>query len=161
MTTILVKRRKLGFVLGTIKKPADGNAEEHEAWLTYHGVVKQWIWSSVSKEIAPQIMYTNDASVIWNDLRDQFSQSNETHIYQLSQDVVMLQQGSDSVSKFCTNLKTIWREIDAYGEATHCNCGACICNINGRINDREDRLKIRKSLTGLRDDFRQIRSHIL
>lgn len=70
MTTILLTRRKLGFVLGTIKRPADEDAEELEAWTTCHRVVRQWIWSSVFKEIVSQIMYTDDASVVWNDLRD-------------------------------------------------------------------------------------------
>lgn len=43
----------------------------------------------------------------------------------------------------------------------HCDCGKCTCNINGRINNREDKLKIRKFLIGLNDQFRQVRSHIL
>lgn len=68
-------------------------------------------------------MYTDDVSIIWNDLRDQFNQSNETHIYQLLQDVAMFQQGTYSVSKFCTNLKILWREFDGYGEVPHCDCG--------------------------------------
>lgn len=102
-------------------------------------------------------MYTDDSSIIWNDLRDQFRQSNETHIYQLSQDVALLQQSADSISKYCTNLKTSWREVDAYGEAPHCDCGSYTCNVNRIINDREERLKIRKFLIGLNKEFRQIR----
>lgn len=65
------------------------------------------------------------------------------------------------ISKFCSNLKTLWREVDAYGEVPHCDCTTCTCNVNGSINDREDRLKIKKKLMDLSDDFRQIRLHIL
>jgi len=125
MTTILITRRKLGFVLGTLKVPSDGDSKEYEAWLTCHGVIRQWIWSSVSKDIASQIMYTDDPSVIWTELREQFMQTNETHIYQLNHDASTTFQGSDSVSSFYTKLKTIWREIDAYGETPKCDCSKC------------------------------------
>lgn len=84
MTTILITKRKLCFVLGTLKEPSDKKSEEYEAWVTCHGVIMQWIWSSVSQDIASQIMYIDDVSVIWTYLKDQFKQSNKTHIYQLS-----------------------------------------------------------------------------
>lgn len=130
MTTILITRKKLGFVLGQLLELADKNSEEYEAWLTCHGVIRQWIWSLVSKDIASQIMYTYDPTVIWCDLKDQFKQSNETHINQLTNDAALTFQGSDSASTFYTKLKTMWREIDAYGETLHCDCGKCSCNIN-------------------------------
>ena len=161
MTTILITRRKLGFVLGTLQKPSDQNLEELEAWQTCHGVIRQWIWSSVSKDIASQIMYTDDPAVIWADLKDQFMQTNETHLYQLNQDASMTFQGSDSVSTFYTRLKTVWREIDAYGETPKCDCAKCECNINTRIAENQDKTRLRKFLMGLNDNFRQIRSTIL
>lgn len=70
-------------------------------------------------------------------------------------------QDGDSVSTFYTKLKTVWREIDAYGETPHCECDKCTCNINGRINDRENRVKIRKFLMGLSDEYMQIHPNIL
>jgi len=149
MTTILIIRRKLGFVFGTLQAPEDTKGEEYEAWLTCHGVIRQWIWSSVSKEIAALIMYTDDPAVIWADLRDQYRQTNETHLYQLTNDASMIYQGTDSVSAFYTKLRTVWREIDSYGDTPHCDCGKCICNINGRINDDKDKARIRKFLMGL------------
>ena len=161
MTTILITRRKLGFVIGTLRAPSEKDVTEYEAWLTCHGVIRQWIWSSVSKEIVSQIMYTDDPAVIWADLRDQFKQSNETHIYQLNHDASAAYQGPDSVSAFYTRLKTTWREIDAYGETPHCDCGKCECNINGRTNDFIEKGRARKFLMGLNEDFRQIRSNIL
>lgn len=76
-------------------------------------------------------MYTDDVTVMWADLRDQFRKSNETHIYQLTNDVAMTFQGSDSVSNFYTKLKAAWKEAEAYGEVPTCNCGKCVCNVNG------------------------------
>lgn len=67
------------------------------------------------------------------------------HIYQLSNDALITFQGNDSVSDFYTKLKSLWREVNVYGDFPP-------CNINGKINDREKRLKVRKL---------QVRSHIL
>jgi len=80
MTTILITRRKLGFVLGTLKAPDDSTSEEYEAWLTCHGVIRQWIWSSISKEIASLIMYADDPAEIWTDLRNQYRPVSYTHL---------------------------------------------------------------------------------
>lgn len=93
-------------------------------------------------------------AIIWNDLEDQFRQSIETHIYQLTQDPAMLYQGSYLVSTFYTKLNIAWREVDAYGEISHCDYGECTCNVNGTIGDRVDRFKIRKFLMGLNNQFR-------
>lgn len=40
MTTILITRGKLGFVLGTLKELIDQKYVEYEAWITYHGVIR-------------------------------------------------------------------------------------------------------------------------
>lgn len=89
ITIILITKRKLGFVLGQLQESSDKNLEEHEVWPTCRGVIRQWIWRLVSKEIASQIMYTDDPTIIWSDLRDQFKQTNETHIYQLTNDAAL------------------------------------------------------------------------
>lgn len=60
-------------------------------------------------------------------------------------------QGPNSTSSFYTKLKTSWREVDAYGETPKCECKLCTCNINRRFTEREERLKVRKFLTGLKD----------
>lgn len=39
MTIVLITRRKLGFVLGTLKEPVDKSTEEDKAWVTYHGII--------------------------------------------------------------------------------------------------------------------------
>lgn len=56
-------------------------------------------------------------------------------------------QGSENVSDFYIKLKSLWKDVDTYGNLPHCDClKIYICNINGRINDREKRLKVRKFL---------------
>lgn len=88
-----------------MKEPSNHSSEEYEAWLTFHRVFRQWIWGSVLNEIASQIMYTDDPSIIWSNLRDQFKQSNETHIYQLTNDALLTFQNNDFVSVFFYKIK--------------------------------------------------------
>lgn len=70
-------------------------------------------------------------------------------------------QGNEFVSNFYTKLKTVWREVKTYGEVSVCDCGNCTCNVNGRIKNRDEKLKVRKFLMGLNEEFRQLRSSIL
>lgn len=147
--------------MGTLHECSEKNVKEYEAQITCHGVIRLWIQCSVSKKIASQVMYTNDPIIIWANLRDQFKQSNETHVYQLSHDATVTCKRADSVSTFYIKQKTFQRELDAYGEVQHCDCGKCSFNVNGRINDKEVRFKIRKFLMDLNDQLRQVRSHIL
>lgn len=107
----------------------------------------------MSKKIASQIMYTDDISVMWTDLKDRFRRSNETHIYQLTIDLAMIFQGTYTVSNFYIKLKSARKEVEAYGEVPICDCGNCTCNINGRIMNREEKLKVKKFLMGMNEEF--------
>lgn len=104
-------------------------------------------------------LFPKSCTLVWT----QWSilQSTETYIYQLSNDTALISQGSDSMSNFYTKLKFLWREVEAYGEVSHCDCLKCTCNINDRINERDDRLKISKFLMGLCGEYRKVRFHIL
>lgn len=60
MTTTLLTTRKLRFILETLPKPSKTNVEEYEAWITCHGVIRQRIWNSASKDIASQVRHIDD-----------------------------------------------------------------------------------------------------
>lgn len=56
---------------------------------------------------------------------------------------------------FILNLNLLGeRYIEAYGEVPICDCGKCVCNVNGRNKNREEKLKVKKFLMGINDEFR-------
>ncbi|XP_057779821.1 uncharacterized protein LOC130998423 [Salvia miltiorrhiza] len=60
-------------------------------------MVVSWLRNSVNSEISASIMYIDDAHLIWNDLRDRFSQGNMARVCQLKQQLLNLRQGSEDV----------------------------------------------------------------
>jgi hypothetical protein len=83
MMMALLAKNKLSFVNGTLPKPSNLYDSQGLAWTRCNNMVLSWLLNSVSTEIANSIIYIDDASEIWNDLQDRFSQHNRPQIFQL------------------------------------------------------------------------------
>ncbi|CAN6688768.1 unnamed protein product [Malus baccata var. baccata] len=105
----LSAKNKIGFIDGTIKAPSLLDAK-YVAWKRCNDMVTLWIANSVHSEIASSIMYTENAAAVWNDLKDRFSQSSDSRIYQIRQEIVESCQGQLSVSAYYTKMKALWDE---------------------------------------------------
>ncbi|CAJ2657314.1 unnamed protein product [Trifolium pratense] len=90
VTMALRAKNKFGFVDGTLTCPK--KADDISKWRRCNDMVASWILNSVSTEIRPSILYAETAAQIWTDLKDRFSQSNASKIYQLKQSISALKQ---------------------------------------------------------------------
>jgi hypothetical protein len=79
MPMALSAKNKLGFIDGSLAKPA----EDTSAWDRCNNMVLSWILNSVSQEISFSIIYIESAQEMWNDIKERFSQSNGPRIFQL------------------------------------------------------------------------------
>jgi hypothetical protein len=70
-------------------------------------MVLLWLLNSVSKEIATSIIYIDDASDMWNDLQDHFSQHNGPRVFQLQKAISSLSQENSYVSTYFTAMKRL------------------------------------------------------
>jgi hypothetical protein len=76
MRIALNAKNKLGFIDGTIKPPASTDAKS-AIWQKCNDIVLSWILQSLNPDIASSVLYCTNASMVWNDLKDWFSQSND------------------------------------------------------------------------------------
>lgn len=83
MLIALSVKNKIGFIDGSIIQPTGNDDNLMAAWMRNNNVVISWILNSVSKEISASILFSNCASTIWMDLRDQFQQSNGPRLFEL------------------------------------------------------------------------------
>lgn len=116
-------KNKLGFVDGSIPKPAPSDPHLLGAWKRNNNIVISWILNSVSKEISASIIFADSALDIWQDLKDRFQQSNDPRIFQLRRELINHCQGQTSGSVYFTKLKTIWEELNNF--QPQCICGSC------------------------------------
>ncbi|XP_022889320.1 uncharacterized protein LOC111404796 [Olea europaea var. sylvestris] len=157
MIIALSVKNKLGFINGTITKPADSKAELINAWIRNNNMVISWNLNSISKEISASVIYASTAHEIWNDLKDRFQQKNGPRIFQLRRDLMNLTQDQSNVN--FTKLKTIWEELSNYHPT--CSCGKCTCGGVKELNNYYQMEYIMAFLMGLHDSFSQIRGQLL
>ncbi|KAF3778323.1 hypothetical protein EJ110_NYTH42474 [Nymphaea thermarum] len=136
------------------------SAEDSMAWDTWYledNQVKTWIVNSVSPDIQPLILRKKTARDMWIILEQMYGQKKKkVRVYQLMKDVYSLRQGALSVADFYAALKSKWEDLDYHSDITW----KCPHDQMQYMTDKwENRVFV--FLSGLNDDFENIRSQIL
>ncbi|PKI67198.1 hypothetical protein CRG98_012447 [Punica granatum] len=127
---MLIKLRaksKLPFIDGSLEK-LDEDDPLRERWEVCNATVLAWIFNTLEKDLQATAAYAVDAKCLWDDLKERFSQGNQTRIYQIKSEICVIKQEGQSVQDYYDKLKTLWDELEFYLESPGCSCGA-----NGRI----------------------------
>ncbi|PKI51701.1 hypothetical protein CRG98_027864 [Punica granatum] len=96
------------------------------------------------------------AQDLWEDLRERYSQGNDTRVYQLKAEIGSSKQEGMTVSRYYSRLKTLWDELENYLETPMCSCSAF------RVyTAQKEREKTHQFLMGLGSEFSTVRSNIL
>ena len=121
MRLSLSAKNKLGLIDGSIKAPPPTD-DKFPMWQRCNDMVLSWILHSIHPDIAGSVLYCDTAAAVWDDLKDRFSQNNDSKIYQIRQEIVECRQGQQPISIYYTKLKALWDELSAYHEPLVCNC---------------------------------------
>lgn len=113
MLMALTTKNKDGFVDGSIKKPSTTSSKEYKQWIRCNLLVKWWILNTISPSIAQSVMYNDDASKIWSELKERFSHANNVHLFHIEQEIHECVQGDMGIGDYYTKLKGLWDERDA------------------------------------------------
>ena len=147
MILALNSKNKLGFVNGSIKAPLEETDPEGYATWSWCNEVHSWIVNTLNLEIMDGVIYYSIAHAVWEDLREQFSQSNAPRILYIRWDIVCLWQEQLFVFAYYTKLKGLWDEVASYNVVAH---GA-----------QQDQQKLMQFLMGLNESYSAIRGKIL
>lgn len=156
MTIALSIKNKLGFINGSLPKPA---GDLLPVWIRNKHVVIAWFLNSVSKPISASLIFTNSTHEIWLDLKDRFQLQNGPQIFQLRRDLATLTQDQLSVTMYYTKLKALWDEYVSYRPG--CTCGSCSCGGYRLVEKFVQFEHLMKFLMGLNESFAHIRAQIL
>ncbi|PKI44169.1 hypothetical protein CRG98_035462 [Punica granatum] len=121
-----------------------------------NSLILAWIFNGLEKELQPSAAYATKANMLWDDLKERYSQGNETRIYQLMSDICMYRQGRKTIQKYYSGIKTLWDELENYLESSGCSCEAAT-----RYAAHREKDKVYQFLMGLDDQFQAVRSDIL
>lgn len=152
--TILVSRKLEGYILGMVEKPADESSKEGQKWKATNALVRAWLLSSVSPQIAKQIERIKEASEIWRLLKGTFSGvGNEMLACKIQKELQDLSQGEKTVVDYVSELKRLWSDLDYY-DPIEMECGKCI----EKYNKWTERRRVRDFLNGLNSKFENRRA---
>ncbi|SPT18889.1 unnamed protein product [Triticum aestivum] len=147
--TILVSRRLEGYILGAIEKPEDENSKEGQRWKMTNALVRAWLLSSLSPQIAKQVERIKEASEIWRLLKGTYSGvGNEMLACRIQSELQVLSRGDKSVVEYVSELKRLWNDMD-YFDPIEMEYGKCI----EKFNKWTERRRVRDFLNGLNPKF--------
>jgi hypothetical protein len=162
MRRALGAKLKFEFLDGSILTPADAFDPSYRAWNRCNMLIHSWIMNSVDSSIAQSIVFMENASDVWLDLKERFSQGDLVRVSELQQEIYALTQDSDSVTSFYSKLKTLWEELEIYMPIPVCTCRVrCSCDAMRIARSNHHLLHAMRFLTGLNDSFGVVKSQIL
>jgi hypothetical protein len=152
--TILVSRKLEGYVLGTVERPIEEESKEGQRWKMKNALVRAWLLSSISPQIAKQVERIKEASEIWRLLKGTFSGiGNEMLACKIQKELQGLSQGEKTVVEYVSELKRMWSDIDYY-DPIELECGKCVEVYNKWTEKR----RVRDFLNGLNPKFENRRA---
>lgn len=93
----------------------------------------------------------------WKDLVTRFHLTNLPRSYQLTQQILSLQQGASDLSSYYTKLKTLWDDLDGADHVKTCQTCTC-CKAT---STKSEHTKVIKFLAGLNESYSNARSQII
>lgn len=152
--TILVSRKLEGYILGTVEKPSDENSKEGQRWKMTNALVRAWLLSSVSPQIAKQVERIKDAAEIWRLLKGTYSGvGNEMLACRIQKELHELSQGEKTVVEYVSGLKRLWSDLDFY-DPIGLECGKCV----EAFSKWTERSRVRDFLNGLNSKYENRRA---
>ncbi|XP_075079338.1 uncharacterized protein LOC142164742 [Nicotiana tabacum] len=114
-------------------------------------MVTSWILNSLSKEIADNVEYGNDAVELWKELEDCYEQTKGIRLYQIQKEINDLSQGTLDITTYYTKLKKLWEELTTLNKRIQCSC-TCNYGANESMYKAEQDRRLIQFLMGLNED---------
>ncbi|XP_031256011.1 uncharacterized protein LOC116114004 [Pistacia vera] len=151
----LCAKNKLGFVDGTCTKSSVHDRLAPQ-WERCNSLVLAWIFNSVSKEIFNGIVYSTNASQVWQDLKEQYHKVNGTRVFGIHREIVNLTQGTNTMAIYFNKLKSLWDELDSMVSLPAPDSAS-----GNTYPEHLNQQKLLQFLMGLNESYSMVRSQIL
>ncbi|XP_019462962.1 PREDICTED: uncharacterized protein LOC109361889 [Lupinus angustifolius] len=161
MLMALETKNKLEFVDGSLPRPPL-NDPAFTAWKRCNNLVVSWLTQSIEPSIVQSVLWMENAKEIWDDLRERYYQGDIFQIFDLIGQIHSIKQGNQSISRFFTQIKGIWQQLENYRPIPLCECEIkCSCHLIPTMKKYRENDYVICFLRGLNDQFSPVRSQIM
>lgn len=145
MLNTLQPRRKVGFINGTLSKPAS-DSPDYDNWIAVNSMIIGWIRASIDPKVKSSVSLISEANQLWSELKQHFSVGNKVRIHQIKAQLASCRQDGQSVFEYYGRSCTLWEEYTVYKPLLMCTCGAA-----SEISKERDEEKVHQFVLGLDD----------
>nr|KYP53204.1 hypothetical protein KK1_024830 [Cajanus cajan] len=132
------------------------------AWERCNTMDLGWLHHSMTEAILHSILWIDQASAVWKDLQERFSQGDLLRVSDLQEDFYKLHQGDLTVTDYFTKLKSLWDELENFRPLPRCTCViSCSCGAVDQIKKYRGEDYVICFLKGLNEKYSHVKSHIL
>lgn len=124
-------------------------------------MVRSWILGSVNKELAESFVYCSTARIMWEEMKERFSEINSPQVYKIQRDIASMQQGNINLASYFNRLKKLWEDYNNLRPLPHWDNGGCKCGVTKKLIEMDGSMKTIQFLMGLNEVFDTIRNQIL
>ncbi|XP_072087642.1 uncharacterized protein [Arachis hypogaea] len=143
---VLKSKNKIPFIDGSLPRPE----------------ISDPLFTAWDRYILQSVIWRNDASDLWNDLRRRYYQGDLYHVSELYEELYNAKKGDLNITSYFTKMKGLWEEIDNFRPiplcttcTSDCNCGLGVM----RFYRNED--YIARFLRGLNEQFSTAKTQIM
>lgn len=159
MVTALKTKNKVGFVDGSLLMPGCDDPL-FSTWERCNTLVLTWIHSSLSTQIGKNILWFDNAHVVWIDLAKHFAQEHFFQIGELQEHIACFKQRTLSIMDYFSKLRILWDELAVLrpipSTQLDCSCGGL--NLMRTYQNSDCVIKF---LLGLSETYTRVRSQIM
>ncbi|KAL8101302.1 hypothetical protein AgCh_033254 [Apium graveolens] len=156
----LSAKNKLGFVDGSIVAP-DVTVDEFKFSKSCKNLAISWLLANLDDTIAKSVLFFHTAAEIWQDLDERYGFSSMAQIYSLEQQLLEINQGTDSISESFTKIKTLWDGINNANPLPYCTCNAFTFNLSQRLVQRQQEHRVLHFMMKLSEQYALVRGNDL
>ncbi|XP_071728741.1 uncharacterized protein [Rutidosis leptorrhynchoides] len=155
MKLALQTKNKWGFIDKTCVKNDDDEVVSKQ-WERCNSVVLSWILNCVSEELYLGQIFSENAAVVWQKLKETYDKVDKSIIYNIHHQINSISQNGLSISEYYHKLNSLWKQFDALTTLSTSSE-----EIPKAYVDHSNMIKLMQFLMGLDEVYAPIRSNIL
>lgn len=71
---------------------------------------------------AEMFVYCSSVRKLWQELKEQYGESNGPQVYQIQRQIALIKQGNQSIVTYYSRLKRLWEELNVLQPMPYCEC---------------------------------------
>lgn len=149
-------RGKLGHLNGELQSPSQTDPT-YKNWLAENSIVLALLINSMEPNISRRYLWFKTTKEVWDAAKKMYSDlGNASQIFELRSKLMEMKQGSNSVTRYFSDIQDLWQELDLFLE-TSIICVECTAKVQANV----EKERVFDFLAGLNSNLDDVRGRVV